>query len=185
MHFSKILASGFAALAVAAPPPSSLSRRQPELGQSQISTILNAQQLGFINGGKFNLNSCSYLTSINGLGFNQVLDSLFAQLVSQGLDIGIFDPIFKANVLSVDIIVQVANLKFLHNLAAQGLFSGINLANLAIPKLQFGNLDDLVGFDLGPFIDQSKFANINAIAAQNALGGSFQFGNPGQIFNRE
>lgn len=164
MQFSKILVSAFAAFAAAAPATTQVEERSVEA-----RSVLDAPQLAVINNGAFANKAFGYLTQINGLGFNQVIDPLFASLVAQNFQIQQFSTLFNSQVFGVDAIFQLAQLQLLHQVHSLGLLNGFDLSTFQLAKHNFGLLGGISQFNFDTILDSSVFPQVNAIAKQNVV----------------
>ncbi|KAK6224669.1 hypothetical protein QIS74_02996 [Colletotrichum tabaci] len=151
MRFSSIIAAAFAAFATAAPTTVE-SRADIDLGQ------LNNLQ-------SFRNLDLNYLLALNSLNLGQL--GQLGQI--NNLNIGAFQGLFGAQNFDLNALLQLQQLSTILAIQQQGLFNGVNLAQLNLGGLNFGLIQGLGGLNLGQFIDQGLVGQISQVVEQSPI----------------
>jgi len=158
MKPTSIILGALAAVATAAP-----TEKRSFGGNQDFS---NLGDFSGVNNFGFNSLDLGYLSSIKSLDF-----ALLAQLSSVNqFDVLQFGSLFSGNNFDVNSLLQFQQLAMLIQLQSLGAFNGLSLQGLVFNQLNFGLINNVVGFDFGGLIDQSLVPQLSSIANQGFFG---------------
>lgn len=152
MKFSTILVSAFAAFSAATPTPEVIAER----GAVNSSSEANR------NGLAFNQVDLNYLLKINDLDL-RLLQTLSRK---NNLNLQEFRDLFRADVFSLEVLLQLQQLSTLLAIADTGIFDRFDLSRLPLGDLKLGLIEGIARLDLAEFIDKALRPQIIIIAKQ-------------------
>ncbi|KAI1079184.1 hypothetical protein F5B20DRAFT_184027 [Whalleya microplaca] len=148
MKPSTILASVFAAVAIAAP-----------------TEKRGAVDIAAFNNFNFASLDLQYLRAINGFDLQA-----FAQLSAfNNLNIGGFQALFANNVFDLNALLQLQQIALLSQLGGLGVFGNFDLGALQLNVFDLGLINGIGGFDVGSLIDASLKPQIQTIVQQTQI----------------
>lgn len=154
MKPSTMILGAFAALVSAAPAKEARG----------FNSNFNANDLSNFGFNSFNSLDFQYLSVVNGLDFNLLIQ--LAQL--QNFNLGQFGNLFGSNVFDLNSLLQFQQLATLIQLSSLGVFGGFDLNDLLFNSLNFGLINNALSFDFGGIIDQSLVPQLSAVVQQGS-----------------